>query len=95
MSFPIYTHGRRDQAKVALTFDDGPNPPRTDQILEILASHNARATFFVIGKWAERWPDLPDRRLEIVLAPSGDGRRLVVTPHGTGWAAAIGALEVQ
>lgn len=61
MSFPIYTHGRRDQAKVALTFDDGPNPPRTDQILEILAAANVRATFFVLGKWAERWPKAFER----------------------------------
>lgn len=57
MPLAIYTHGRRDQPKVALTFDDGPNHPRTDQVLEILASRQVRATFFVIGKWVERWPD--------------------------------------
>ncbi|MDE2634779.1 MAG: polysaccharide deacetylase family protein, partial [Chloroflexota bacterium] len=33
--------------KVALTFDDGPNPPRTDQVMEILDSRGARGTFFV------------------------------------------------
>ena len=43
--------------KVALTFDDGPNPPRTDQILQILESRGARGTFFVLGKWVERWPE--------------------------------------
>ena len=32
MPVRYYTHGRRDQMKVALTFDDGPNPPRTDQV---------------------------------------------------------------
>ena len=32
MPLQIYEHGRRDEMKVALTFDDGPNPPRTDQI---------------------------------------------------------------
>jgi peptidoglycan/xylan/chitin deacetylase (PgdA/CDA1 family) len=57
LSKEIYYHGRRDQPTVALTFDDGPNPPRTDEILEILASRGARATFFVVGKWVERWPD--------------------------------------
>ncbi len=57
MRLKYYRHGRRDQMKVALTFDDGPNPPRTDQVIEILNSRGARATFFVLGKWVERWPE--------------------------------------
>ena len=57
MPLTYYTHGRRDQMKVALTFDDGPNPPRTDQVIEILNSRGARGTFFVLGKWVERWPE--------------------------------------
>ena len=56
MTLRYYTHGRRDQMKVALTFDDGPNPPRTDQVIEILNSRGARGTFFVLGKWVERFP---------------------------------------
>ncbi len=56
MSLKYYTHGRRDQMKVALTFDDGPNPPRTDQVLQILESRGARGTFFVLGKWVDRFP---------------------------------------
>ena len=56
MPLSIYTHGRRDQKKIALTFDDGPNPPRTDQILDILAKKKVQATFFVLGKWVERFP---------------------------------------
>ena len=56
MALDIYTHGRRDQPLVALTFDDGPNPPVTDQILDILAEREVRATFFPIGRWVERWP---------------------------------------
>ena len=56
MPLKYYTHGRRDHMKVALTFDDGPNPPRTDQVIEILDSRGARGTFFVLGKWVERWP---------------------------------------
>lgn len=55
-SLQIYSHGRRDQNKIALTFDDGPNPPRTDQILAILAEKGATGTFFVLGKWVERFP---------------------------------------
>ena len=57
MTLQYYTHGRRDQMKVALTFDDGPNPPRSDQVLDILESRGLRGTFFVIGKWVERWPE--------------------------------------
>jgi peptidoglycan/xylan/chitin deacetylase (PgdA/CDA1 family) len=47
--------------KVALTFDDGPNPPRTDQVIDILNSKGARGSFFVLGKWAERWPQALER----------------------------------
>lgn len=61
MSLKYYTHGRRDQMKVALTFDDGPNPPRTDQVIKILNSRGARGTFFVLGKWVERWPQAAKR----------------------------------
>jgi peptidoglycan/xylan/chitin deacetylase (PgdA/CDA1 family) len=53
----IYRHGARRGDRVALTFDDGPNPPRTEQILEILRRADAKATFFVIGRWAERFPE--------------------------------------
>ncbi len=43
---------------VALTFDDGPNPPYTQQILAALNQHGARATFFVLGCWAAKHPEL-------------------------------------
>jgi peptidoglycan/xylan/chitin deacetylase (PgdA/CDA1 family) len=61
MPVTYYTHARRDQMKVALTFDDGPNPPRTDQVMHILASYKVRGSFFVLGKWAERWPQALER----------------------------------
>src|SRR5438045_6657828 len=44
------THGR-DPRQMALTFDDGPNDPYTLELLELLAKHNAKATFFVIGAY--------------------------------------------
>jgi peptidoglycan-N-acetylglucosamine deacetylase len=44
--------------KVALTFDDGPNPAVTPQLLELLDRYSVRATFFVIGKFASACPDL-------------------------------------
>jgi peptidoglycan/xylan/chitin deacetylase (PgdA/CDA1 family) len=44
--------------RVALTYDDGPNPGATEEILELLERHGARATFFVIGSFAELEADL-------------------------------------
>jgi peptidoglycan/xylan/chitin deacetylase (PgdA/CDA1 family) len=46
---------------VALTFDDGPHPVYTPQVLDILARHQARATFFLIGANARRHPELVAR----------------------------------
>jgi peptidoglycan-N-acetylglucosamine deacetylase len=43
---------------VALTFDDGPDPVTTPQILSILREADVKATFFVIGKKAEQYPEL-------------------------------------
>src|SRR5215831_7729661 len=51
------THGS-DPAQMALTFDDGPNDPHTMRLLEVLARHNARATFFLIGKYVQQRPDI-------------------------------------
>jgi peptidoglycan/xylan/chitin deacetylase (PgdA/CDA1 family) len=49
---------------VAITFDDGPHPEGTPAILEVLAAHQARATFFVIGEQVERRPHLASRILD-------------------------------
>ncbi|MBN2223731.1 MAG: polysaccharide deacetylase family protein [Deltaproteobacteria bacterium] len=57
LSRPI-TRVRTDKPLVALTFDDGPHPVYTEQILGILAAHGARATFFVTASNAERHPDI-------------------------------------
>jgi peptidoglycan-N-acetylglucosamine deacetylase len=43
---------------VALTFDDGPNPALTPRLLDLLDRHEARATFFLIGRFARACPDL-------------------------------------
>lgn len=45
------------QKVVALTYDDGPNPPYTNQLLEILQRHQIKATFFVVGKAIEKHPE--------------------------------------
>ncbi|MFL6214134.1 MAG: polysaccharide deacetylase family protein [Blastocatellia bacterium] len=49
--------------KLALTFDDGPDPEWTPQILDALKQANAPATFFVIGLNAEQYPDLIRREV--------------------------------
>jgi polysaccharide deacetylase family sporulation protein PdaB len=49
------------QKVVALTFDDGPYSPYTEQILDILKENNVKATFFVLGKNAADHPELVKR----------------------------------
>jgi cellulose synthase/poly-beta-1,6-N-acetylglucosamine synthase-like glycosyltransferase/peptidoglycan/xylan/chitin deacetylase (PgdA/CDA1 family) len=46
---------------LALTFDDGPDPTWTPQVLDVLARHKAHATFFVIGSRVNEYPDLTRR----------------------------------
>jgi peptidoglycan/xylan/chitin deacetylase (PgdA/CDA1 family) len=46
---------------VCLTFDDGPDPRHTPRLLDALGEHGVRATFFVIGRQAERHPELVRR----------------------------------
>ena len=50
-----------DQRIVALTYDDGPNPPYTDQLLDVLAKHDVKATFFLIGNRIEKHPETVKR----------------------------------
>ena len=51
------THGS-DPRQIALTFDDGPNDPHTQRLLELLAQHGAKATFFLIGKYVRQRPEI-------------------------------------
>ena len=50
--------------EVWLTIDDGPNPHETPAILDVLSEHQAKATFFVVGKNVARWPHLAQMILE-------------------------------
>ena len=50
-----------EQRVVSLTFDDGPHPPYTDRLLDILAKHNVKATFFMIGNRIEKYPETVHR----------------------------------
>src|SRR5262245_60514981 len=61
---------RTRQKKIALTFDDGPNPECTPLLLTKLAEHRVPATFFLIGRNLERHPEI--------------GRRIVQEGHEVG-----------
>ncbi|GKY87872.1 polysaccharide deacetylase family protein [Sinisalibacter aestuarii] len=49
---------------VALTFDDGPHPRLTPQLLDLLKARRVRATFFVIGRNVARYPDIVKRMVD-------------------------------
>lgn len=61
--YPTVTHGSRKGHRVALTFDDGPDPQVTPAVLDALAQYGARATFFAIGRSLEAHPQLAQRLL--------------------------------
>jgi peptidoglycan/xylan/chitin deacetylase (PgdA/CDA1 family) len=43
---------------IALTYDDGPNDPHTLRLLDVLAKHDVRATFFLIGRYVHERPEI-------------------------------------
>lgn len=55
------THGSRDHRRIALTFDDGPDPERTPALLDALAELGAPATFFLVGHRVDAHPELAAR----------------------------------
>jgi len=54
----VLFHGDAASREVALTFDDGPHPRDTPQLLDVMAKYEVRATFFLIGQSVERYPHL-------------------------------------
>ncbi len=52
-----------DEKIIALTFDDGPDPADTPAILDLLKQYEAKATFFVVGKRVEMYPELAKREI--------------------------------
>lgn len=55
---PALVRGQTHEKWLALTFDDGPHPQHTLDVLAVLAQHQVPATFFCIGKYAEQYPDV-------------------------------------
>ncbi|MDF2875815.1 MAG: pgdA 2 [Sporomusa sp.] len=58
---PVFSEVQTSEKLVALTFDDGPCPPYTGQILDILKERQIPATFFVLGHNAAKYPALISR----------------------------------
>lgn len=61
---PVVSHGQDKSKKVAITFDDGPDPRTTPILLQLLARHQVQATFFVLGSKVQRHPELIRNILE-------------------------------
>lgn len=59
----IVRHIPTAQKAIALTFDDGPNPKTTPELLEALKAKNVKATFFVLGENVKAHPELVERAL--------------------------------
>jgi peptidoglycan-N-acetylglucosamine deacetylase len=60
---PFPYQGATSERVVALTFDDGPNEPWTSRLLDVLAHRDVPATFFQVGRCAQRHPDVTRRVL--------------------------------
>lgn len=58
IAYPFFYNGNPYKKTVALTFDDGPHPASALKILAILRKEKIKATFFVVGKMAEKCPDI-------------------------------------
>lgn len=59
--YAIQRYGDTDGKRLALTFDDGPDPLYTPQLLDMLSAEGAHATFFLLGEHAARHPELVAR----------------------------------
>ncbi len=82
---PAICRGPAGRARVALTFDDGPDPESTPELLAALEAAGARATFFVLMDRAERHPELLRAiaaRHEVALhGPSHDTALVFASPN--------------
>jgi peptidoglycan/xylan/chitin deacetylase (PgdA/CDA1 family) len=61
---PFPYRGGSEEDVVALTFDDGPNEPYTSQLLDVLDDRGVKATFFQVGRCAQRFPSSTRRVAE-------------------------------
>ncbi|MFT3869376.1 MAG: polysaccharide deacetylase family protein [Nibricoccus sp.] len=79
---PAITHFRTEQKEVWLTIDDGPHPATTPAMLALLDSHQARATFFLVGRQVQEHPELVS---EILRRGHTIGNHTQTHPQNTFW----------
>ncbi|MEO6875382.1 MAG: polysaccharide deacetylase family protein [Opitutaceae bacterium] len=87
-----FTRFETARNEIWLTIDDGPDPVDTPQILDLLDQHQARATFFVIGERAVRYPDLVN---DIVRRGHQIGHHTQTHPLATFWCASPRRLRAE
>jgi peptidoglycan/xylan/chitin deacetylase (PgdA/CDA1 family) len=78
------TQGPANERVVALTYDDGPNPPYTSHILEVLEHERVHATFFLVGRAVAAYPGVVRREIDdgdAVGNHTWDHRHLIVLPR--------------
>jgi len=68
----------KNPRQLALTYDDGPNDPHTLRLLEVLAKHDVRATFFLIGRYVQQRPEIAR---EVALAGHALGNHTFSHPN--------------
>lgn len=78
------TQGPTNERVVALTYDDGPNPPYTGRILDVLEQEHVHATFFVVGRAVQAYPAVVRREArdgDAIGNHTWDHRHLIVMPR--------------
>jgi peptidoglycan/xylan/chitin deacetylase (PgdA/CDA1 family) len=88
----VYTRFETPRPELWLTIDDGPDETDTPQLLDLLDRHGARATFFVIGERAARFPHLI---AEIVRRGHEIGHHTHTHPAATFWCATPARLDAE
>jgi peptidoglycan-N-acetylglucosamine deacetylase len=73
-----FVSGERGSKQIALTYDDGPNDPYTLRLLEVLAKHDVRSTFFLIGRYVQQRPHIVR---ELMQAGHVVGNHTFTHPH--------------
>jgi len=88
----VYTRFETARPEIWLTIDDGPDEEDTPRILDLLGRHGARATFFLIGERAERFPQLVS---EILRRGHEVGHHTQTHPSATFWCAAPARVRAE
>jgi peptidoglycan/xylan/chitin deacetylase (PgdA/CDA1 family) len=88
----VFTRFATDRPEIWLTIDDGPDEDDTPRILDVLDRHQARATFFVIGERAARFPELVR---EILRRGHDIGNHTYTHPSGTFWCAGPARVRAE